>query len=234
MENFENNFMIVWEEIFGNQVAPDYKSLIENFTHDLYGLPIPMPSFISDNTTYSFPPSQRIAELNELTEQRKHTNLMRPSKDIQSLDFIIQETQELNFKLGEKHLDSKGCAKSDNIYKSLNVYNSSFIFSSKEIAYSTQISNCSYTYFSNNNDDSSFSIRIKESASLNNCFEVGWSSKSSDCFYCYDVYDLRDCMFCYHIKSKQYCIGNMQYEKEEYFKYKALLLNELSKRNYVI
>ena len=50
-----------------------------------------------------------------------------------------------------------------------------------------------------------------------------------DCTRCDDCYDCTDCMFCKGLIDKKYCILNIQFTEEEYFK----KVDELKKEGYL-
>jgi hypothetical protein len=87
-------------------------------------------------------------------------------------------------------------------------------------------STCEYLVASRGNKDSTFGIRMFDNGGVSNSFEVHWSGKCSNCYFCSNSYDLRDCMFCFSLVSKQYCIGNMQFEEAEYKQLRDKLLQE--------
>ena len=61
-------------------------------------------------------------------------------------------------------------------------------------------------------------INILTNESKDSCFVSGNSLFIQDCF------DLYECMFCSHIASKRFCIVNMQFEEQEYYEIKKLII----------
>ena len=72
---------------------------------------------------------------------------------------------------------------------------------------------------------SSFSIRCDDSKSCTNSYSVICSNKVSNSLFIQDCFDLHECMFCSHIASKRHCIANMQFEEEEYYALKKLIID---------
>ncbi len=60
------------------------------------------------------------------------------------------------------------------------------------------------------------------------CYHCLWSERcqaSSDLLLCFDVRDSNHCIFSTNLRHKSYCIGNVQYSKEEYEKEKKAILS---------
>ena len=169
----------------------------------------------------------------ETAKMVSEDTLMRPKEDIKSMKDIEKMYGELSSFLGSKTINASNVRDSDNVLGSTNVYLSQNILSSKYIGFSENCNSCEYVYGSKFMADSSFCIRCQDS-SLTNCFEVSWSAKCSNCFYCHNCFDLQDCMFCFHLASKQYCIANRQYTKEEYEKIKKMVIEHLLKNNFQV
>lgn len=127
--------------------------------------------------------------------------------------------------LSKKAKYSKEVAESDGIYNSAAVFQSVSVFDSKNIVYSYKIFDCNYMLASRDNSACTLGVRIKESVYCSSCFEVSWSNKVSRSMFIHDSFDLYECLFCSHLRSKKYCVANMQFEKEEYFRIKKLAID---------
>ena len=103
---------------------------------------------------------------------------------------------------------------------SQSVYRSVDVHFSKNVLFSDGVRNCEFVAACQRSNASDFSIRVEDSTECSNSFTILWSGKVTNSFFIQDCYDLTDCMFCSHISSKQYCIANMQFEKEEYMERK--------------
>ncbi|MEM4348318.1 MAG: hypothetical protein QXN37_01990 [Candidatus Anstonellaceae archaeon] len=105
------------------------------------------------------------------------------------------------------------------------VYRSEQIFESKYVAYSTH---CLYSecLFGCQCASSSFGIRSNNYL-CQRTMEVHKVDYSSDIYFSHSLSGCRECIFCFGLKNKSYCIGNLQLTKDEYYKIKAKLLEEM-------
>lgn len=138
---------------------------------------------------------------------------------------LLRSWKEVNYITSEKYINSKDISESDGIYGSLQVYRSSSIFDSKNIAFCYKIFDGSYLVASRDSSSCSLGIRVKESIYCSSGFEISWSSKVSRCMFVHDCFDLYECLFCSHIRSRKYCIANMQFDKDEYFRIKKMVVD---------
>lgn len=72
---------------------------------------------------------------------------------------------------------------------------------------------------------SSNCIRVDDSGSCSNSYNVICSAKITNSFFIQDCNSLFECMFCSHIANQRYCISNMQFEPEEYFEIKKVIID---------
>jgi hypothetical protein len=172
---------------------------------------------------------EKIASQTAIEEAFKKDEWMRKKKQIKSIDDILKYWKEVNYITGEKYLNSKDVWESDGVYNSAFVYQSVSVFDSKNIIFCYKIFDCNYMLASRDNSSCTIGIRVKESVYCSSCFEVSWSNKVSNSMFIHDCLDLYECLFCSHIRSKKYCIANMQFEKEEYFKIKELVIDWILK-----
>ena len=70
-----------------------------------------------------------------------------------------------------------------------------------------------------------FCIRCDDSKNCSNSYNVICSNKVNNSLFIQDCFDLYECMFCSHIASKRYCIANMQFEEQEYFAIKKVIID---------
>lgn len=69
--------------------------------------------------------------------------------------------------------------------------------------------------------------------SASECYNVNsswWTTNSSDCDYCFCVQNSKNCFGCAYIQRKEFHILNKPYSKEEYFKLRAEIIEDLKKR----
>ena len=55
--------------------------------------------------------------------------------------------------------------------------------------------------------------------------------RCSDCTFGYNLYSCKNCFGCVYLKGKEYHILNQPYEKEEYFRTKEEIIQELKEKN---
>lgn len=181
---------------------------------------------LSGADTWSFSAEgEKIASQKTITEQFKKDEWMRKKKELNTIDHVLKAWQEVNVITGEKYINSKEVAQSDGIYSSAFVFKSVSIFASKNIIFSYKIFDCNYMLASRDDSSCTLGVRVKESIYCSSCFEVSWSSKVSKSMFIHDGFDLYGCLFCSHLRSKKYCIANMQFGKEEYFRIKKFVVD---------
>ncbi len=143
---------------------------------------------------------------------------LREKQQINSLQDLLAQWNEINYTTTERQIDSLNIAECDNIYNSENVYRSQDIRRSKNILFSDGVEDSEFIAAGQRSGNNAFCIRIEDSGECSNSFGVSWSSKITNSFFIHDCYDMQDSMFCTNMRGKQYCIANMQFEKEEYEK----------------
>ena len=176
---------------------------------------------ISGKDTWAFAPGDnKVASPSAIEERFKKDEWMQKGESIKSIHDILKAWDKINYQTAEKYINSSGIVASDGIYNSNNVYQSVSIFDSKNVIFSYKLFDSNYMLASRDNSSCTLGIRVKESIYCSSNFEVSWSNKVSKSIFIHDGYDLYECLFCSHIRSKKYCIANMQFEKEEYFRLK--------------
>ena len=227
--NNEEGFRAVCRQLFGEGVFLSLEEGAKLFSH---GIEIPERRKTieggSTHTNYGGGKYVNQKEVEKLTEEGH----MFPEEKIESMEEMGRLYSGLRSFLGDKSIDAQNMEKSDNVLASSEVYMSTNIVECKNVGFSYSLFRCEYVYGSKNSDSCSFSVRCQDSRLLNNCFEVSWSAKCTDSMFCHDSFDLRDCIFCFHLASKQYCIANRQYSREEYFRIKGMLLEHLKKNGF--
>lgn len=117
--------------------------------------------------------------------------------------------------------NNENCDYTDDIWFSKNCYLSHHAVNCEDVQYSYRTYNCKSSQYIN------FSIECElctDTVNCKNCFEVIYGVNSRQCSNSAFIYDCRNCthcLFCFNLRHKQYCIGNKQYTKDEYFKEKA-------------
>lgn len=206
--------------VFGYQNPLSLEQALQKFAFDLR-----LPQQVYDSTTgeqtwaSSVNPSKFITLTNaheKRLNQSGEVDWMLPKRELNSMEEILVAWSETNLTTTERQIDSINVLESDSIYGSENVYRSSDITRSKNVLFCEGVSDMEYVVACSRSQTSSYCIRAEDSQLCTNSFNVIWSGKVSKSFFIQDCYDVMDCMFCSHIAGKQYCIANMQFEKEEY------------------
>lgn len=215
------------KQVFGVQNPLSLEQFREKFAFDLK-----LPMKVYDSTT------------NEETWVRDDTNVgrymkfdnilkydaeygdfMQPKVDIQSMADVMQVWQKVNFTATEKHIESINVSKSDSITGSENIYMSLDYGNSKNVIFCDGGFNNEYVAACQRSNSMSYCIRVEGSKEVSNSFEVIWSAKITNSMFINNCFDMYECMFCSHVTGKQYCIANMQFSEEEYFKLKPMVIN---------
>lgn len=202
--------------VFGYQNPLSLEEAMQKFAFDLN-----LPQQVYDGTTNqptwasSVNPS-RFITLDNALKRAAIDEWMLPKRPLNSVEDILLAWSETNYMATERQIESTGVLESDSVNNSENVYRSSMIRESKNILFSRGCNTSEYLVASSESKMSTFSIRVEDSQIVSNSFNVTWSAKISNSFFIQNCYDMTDCMFCSHTAGKQYCIANIQFEKEEY------------------
>lgn len=187
---------------------------------------------LSDNDTWAFGPLEgKTASQNAIEKYFKENEWMQKSNPMKSISDILEAWDRINFQMTEKYINSTDILKSDSIINSNDVYQSFVVSDSKNIVFSYNIFDCNYMIASRDATSCTLGIRVKESIYCSSNFEISWSNKVSKSMFIHDGYDLYECLFCSHIRSKKYCIANIQFRQEEYFKLKKEVVHWILNNN---
>ncbi len=225
MFNMDNNKAkeitdVTFRDVFGVNNPFALEKVKEKYADD-----VPLPQRVKcvlsgEDTWVVSRESSKIASQKALEEEFKRNEWIRKKEEINSMDDLLSCWNKINYITGDKSLNSNNVFGSDGVYTSTLVFNSHAVFNSKNIIYSYKIFDCNYMIACRDNESSTFGIRMKESVNCSSGFEISWSERVSRSMYIHDGIDLYECLFCSHIRSKKYCIANMQFDKDEYFKIK--------------
>lgn len=181
---------------------------------------------LSGEDTWTFSSDdEKVASPASIEKRFGEDEWMRPTKKMTSIKEVLDAWSEVNYLTAEKYINSKEVSESDGIYNSSQVFHSSSIFDSKNIIFGYKLFDCSHMLASRDNSSCNLCIRAKESIYCSSSFEVSWSNKVSKSMFIHDCFDMYECLFCSHLRSKKYCIANMQFEKDEYFKIKQMVID---------
>ena len=215
----------IFKDIFGIDNPHSLEELQKKFAIDIPSAQ-KVPCVLSKTDTWTvFPRDEKIASQQAIADQFKKNEWMNKKIPLNSIEDILKAWEDINYLTGEKYINSKDVAESDGIYNSYSVYHSISIFDSKNIVFSYKIFDSNYMLASRDNSSCTLGMRMEESIFCSSGFEISWSNKVSKSMYIHDSFDLYECSFCSHIRSKKYCIANIQFEKEEYFKIKKMVID---------
>ena len=219
----------IFQDVFNRENAYSLIELKKKFAFD-----IPMANKVkcalSGENTWSFSAeSEIVASQKAVADRFKKDEWIRKRQPLNSIADVLKSWREINYITGEKYISSKEVAESDGVYNSIAVYGSVSIFDSKNIIFSYKIFDSNYLLASRDDSSCTLGLRVKESIYCSSCFEVSWSNKVSKSMFIHDSFDLYECLFCSHLRSKKYCIANMQFEKDEYFRIKKMVIDWILK-----
>lgn len=202
--------------VFGYQNPLSLEEAMQKFAFDLN-----LPQQVYDSTTNqptwasSVNPSRFITMENSL-RRSEIDEWMLPKRPLSSIEDILAAWAETNYTTTERQIESVGILESDSVNNCENIYRSALLRQCKNMLFSRGCNDSEFLVAGSESKTSSFSIRVEDSQLVSNSFNVIWSAKVTNSFFIQDCYDVSDCMFCSHTAGKQYCIANMQFEKEEY------------------
>ena len=199
--------------------------LLEKFAFD-----IKLPKQVNDSTTGDITwadsiNSGRFITNSNMEKRDKEQGWMIPKKEITNLQELIDIWNSINYTTTERVYDSINVSKSDTIYRCENVYRCTDCSDSKNIIYCDSCGESEFLIASQRSGNCNFCIRCDDSKNCSNSYNVICSNKVNNSLFIQDCFDLYECMFCSHIASKRYCIANMQFEEQEYFAIKEVIID---------
>lgn len=214
----------IFKSVFDKENKNDLDSLLEKFAFD-----VKLPKQVTDYTTNEITWADSINGNKFITnanmEKRDSTvGWMQPKKQIGNLQELIDEWNKINLITTERVYDSINVSKSDTIYGCENIYRCTDCSNSKNMIYCDSCGDSEFLLASQRSGTCNFCIRCDDSKNCSNSYNVICSNKVTNSLFIQDCYDLHECMFCSHIASKKYCIANMQFDEEEYYEIKKLIV----------
>ncbi|MCI8277122.1 MAG: hypothetical protein HFJ46_04255 [Clostridia bacterium] len=228
MMNQKQAMQIVNKTFFSifNQNSPfSLEEILSEFAFD-----VKLPQQVSDSLTgkptwaISINPTKFISQKN-MEKYDELKGWMQPKVPVSNLKEVLKLWKKINYTTTERIYDSENISQSDTIYKSQNVFRSSNCNMCKNIIFMDGCTNSEYSIACQRSNELSFCIRVDDSGTCSNSYNVICSAKISNSLFIQDCNSLHECIFCSHISNKQYCIANMQFEKEEYFAIKKEIIN---------
>ncbi len=217
---------LISKDVFGRDLGLSLDTIQQKLTAGI-ALPALMECVRTKVPVYIYDPqpNQQVISEAAFIEQAQKDDWMMPKRELNTIDDFLAAWQAANFMKGDKANESQDVAKSDSVISSQGVYMSTLISSSKNILFSHGNYFSNYLLACRGNSSCNFGIRIFDSIYCSSSYEVRWSNKVSKSMFINDSLDLYECIACFGIRSKKYCIANIQYEKEEYMKIKAMIID---------
>ena len=196
-----------------------------------YAFDVRLPHKVNDSTTGQVTWSQSINPTKYITVENawNHPEYWEKpeKKEFNSIEDIISAWNEINYTATERYLDSVNIAESDNIYGCEDVYRSQDLRNCKKALFSDGVGDSEFIAACQRSSTIQNSIRVEDSNNCTNSFSVVWSKKIVNSLFIEDCGDLYECMFCSHVSNKKFCIANIQYSEEEYYKIKDMVIRWL-------
>lgn len=215
----------IYKDVFARENIFSLSEFQKKFAIDIPSLRKVKCQLSNEDTWIYLSSEEKVASQKTIADQFKKDAWIKPKEELKSISDILKAWDRVNYQTAEKYINSTNVSKSDGIYNSNNIYNSLSIFDSKNIVFSYKLFDCNYMAASRDNSSCTVGIRVRESIYCSSSFEVSWSSKVSKSMFIHDSYDIYECLFCSHIRSKKYCIANMQFNEDEYFRLKEKVIN---------
>jgi hypothetical protein len=214
----------IFKNIFGVESKKSLEEVMSKFAFD-----IKLPGKVIDSTTGE----ETWAEAVNRTKFITNTNMdkyaashgwMIPKRDVNSLEEVLKIWKKINYTTTERVYNSINVAESDTIYNCENIYRSLDLKETKNSIFCDGVGSSNFMLASQRTSNSNYCIRVDDSSSCSNSYNVICSAKISNSFFIQDCSNLYECMFCSHIANKRFCIANMQFEEEEYYEIKREII----------
>lgn len=170
--------------------------------------------------------SKQYCFFNEQLEKEEYEKRVKEFKSTHKPEDIMAKIRAMELTLPNTAKEDNN-EKSSALYYSYfnkNVYYVSDATQNEDSAYlfdSHRLKECFDTSYSADNEDC---YDVVDTIKSSGCFSSKDLVKCIDCFFSYDLLNCSDCIGCSHLSSKQYCILNRQYTKDEYEKLKGQIL----------
>lgn len=215
----------IFVNVLGVKCPFSIEEVLEKFAFDIK-LPKKVYDTITNQETWADSISSgKYITLENMEKKDKETGWMLEKREITSFDELLKIWGSVNLMTTERVYDSIDVSQSDTIYRCEKVFHSTDCSDSKNIVYCDSCGNSEFLLASQRTSSSNYCIRCDDSVNCSNSYNVICSNKIINSLFIQDCFDLYECMFCSHIASKKYCIANMQFEKEEYFEIKEMIIN---------
>ena len=220
--------LVIINKIFNAVFLVDNKDSIDDI-YKKYAFDIKLQlkvydKFTNEETYTDFDNATNFITKDNMENLDSSKGFMMEKRDFKTLEELINTWEEINTITTERCYNSTYVSKSDTIYDSSYVYNSTNCSNCKNIVFCDGCGRSEYLLASQRSGNCTFSIRVDDSNNCSNSYSIICSNKISNSLFIQDCFNLDECMFCSHIANKKYCICNMQYEKDEYFAIKKIIV----------
>ncbi|MDE5540050.1 MAG: hypothetical protein K2J20_06150 [Bacilli bacterium] len=221
----------IFKEIFGEDNPYSIDDIRDKFAFDIR-IPIEVRDTTTNEITYTSCINAKSFIKNENMEKRDATEgWMIPKVQVKNLQDILNIWNSINYTTTERIYDSDNVFGSDPIYRSNNVYRSTDCGDSSNLIFCDGIQQSSYVIASQRSVNLNYCLRVDDSNTCTNSYNVICSAKISNSLFIQDCSNLYECIFCSHISNKEYCIANMQFSEEEYFYLKGEIIKWILSSN---
>ena len=215
----------IFFNIFQKENPYTLEEILEKFAFDVK-LPKQVKDSLTGEITWSeMENSKKFITQKNMEKYDETRGWMIKKRKISTLEDIINIWNKINYTTTERIYDSSNISQSDTIYNCNNIYRSTDCRKSKNIIFSDGCGDCENMIASQRTGNSNNCIRVDDSGTCSNSYNVICSAKITNSFFIQDSNSLYECMFCSHIANRRYCIANMQFEPEEYFEIKKVIID---------
>ncbi len=220
LEMVQNIFM----SVFRRETTLSLDEIKEKFA-SLIKLPIEVHDSTTGEATWTDGQAEFYITQKNMEKVDFSTGWMKKELTFHSMEELLESWKQMNYKTTERLYNCEDCSKSDTLYNCISSYHSLNCRQSKNIIYSEGCGDCEYLIACKNSGNCNYCINVYDSGTCSNSYSVTCSSKISNSLMIQDCFNLHECIFCSHIANKRYCICNTQFEKEEYFQWKKLIVD---------
>lgn len=217
----------IFRAVFDRDNHFSLDKLKQKFAFDIM-LPTEVKDYSTGETTYTAVPNAKKFMTDKNTYDHEW---MRPRRPLHSLSEVLAAWDEINDMTTDRVYHSENVHASDPIYNSINVYGSTNCAKSKNIIYCDNAFESNFCLACCRSGNLNFCIRVDDSSFCSNSYSVICCNKITNSFFIQDANTLNECMFCSHLEQHEYCIANMQFEKDEYFFLKNQIIDWILSSN---
>lgn len=215
----------IFQAVFQRDNPYNLDELKQKFAFDVV-LPVVVTDSTTGETTYtSLPNAEKYITNTNSDRYDEKQGWLRPHRSMSTMEDLLAAWSEINLTTTERVYNSENVTASDPIYESVNVYNSTNCNGCKNILFCDGTHRSEFALACQRSGNCNFCIRVDDSNACTNSYNVICSAKISDSLFIQDCGNLHECIFCSHISDHEFCIANMQFEKDEYYYLKSQIIN---------